>query len=221
MATAVQVGSTKTRLVRHALILAWLTVGWNVAEAVLAVGFGVAQESVALFGFGLDSLVEVGAASLVLWRLRGELASGALLQRSRERAATQGIGLALMGLAGIVIAGSGWSLAGAEAPDSTVAGLVVATVSVALMVYLWLAKTKVAVALDSRTLRADAACSRACLQLSVVLMIGSLLYLAVPSLWWVDAVAALGIGGLIAREGWQTWSVARRPDFDGGGCGCG
>lgn len=211
--------AARDSLVRKALWLAGLTIAWNVIEGVLAMGFGIAEESVALFGFGLDSFVEVGAAGLVLWRLRGELGQSAGPAKERERTATQGIGLLLLALAGIVAVGSGYNLWIGEAPDSTLPGLIVAGISIALMAYLWRAKASVAAKVGSRTLQADAACSRSCMQLSVVLLAGSLLYLLVPALWWADSLAALVLAALIGREGWQTWSAARKPDFDGGCCG--
>jgi divalent metal cation (Fe/Co/Zn/Cd) transporter len=66
----------------------------------------------------------------------------------------------------------------------------------------------------------DAACSLACIQLSAVLFAGSLLYIALPALWWADGVAALALAGFIAREGWTGWQAANKADF-AGGCGCG
>ena len=88
------------------------------------------------------------------------------------------------------------------------------------MVFLWRAKLRVAQALDSATVAADAACSRACIQLSAVLFVGSLVFLLAPALWWVDAAAALALSLLIAREGWDMVRAARSPAFTGG-CGCG
>ena len=87
------------------------------------------------------------------------------------------------------------------------------------MGYLWKAKSKVAEALNDAALRADAACSRGCLELSVVLLVGSLIYAVAPGLWWVDGVAALGLAGLIAKEGLGTWRASQQPEATGcGGC---
>ncbi len=87
------------------------------------------------------------------------------------------------------------------------------------MAALWRAKLRVGRALDSATVMADAACSRACMQLSAVLFAGSLLFLAAPRLWWADGVSALVLALLIAWEGLGMVRAARREDFDGG-CGC-
>jgi divalent metal cation (Fe/Co/Zn/Cd) transporter len=87
------------------------------------------------------------------------------------------------------------------------------------MAYLWRAKLGAARALDSAALAADAACSRACIQLSVVLFAGSLLFLLFPALWWVDGAAALGLALLIGKEGLGMIRAARSRGFTGG-CGC-
>lgn len=208
-------------LVKRALWLAGLTIAWNVVEGVVAMGFGAAEESLALFGFGVDSFVEVGAAIIVFWRLRGENGRGSLMDRSRERLGTGLVGGLLLLLALGVTGGAIAQLLTGSHPASTLPGLIVSALSIGLMVFLWRAKDRVARQLDSRTLLADAACSRSCLQLSVVLFAGSLLYLAVPMLWWVDAVASLVLAGLIGWEGWGSIQAARKPEFDGccgGGC---
>lgn len=209
----------RARLVRRALLLAWLTITWNVVEGVVAMGFGFAEESLALFGFGVDSFVEVGAAVMVLWRLRGDFGTGDALARDREKTATIVIGSLLLLLAVGVTIGSVLELATGGHPTSTVPGLVVSTLSIALMLFLWRAKRSVALELDSRTLLSDAACSRSCLQLSVVLLVGSLLYVLFPVLWWADSIAAIGLAGLIGWEGYQSIKAARQPDFTGGCCG--
>ena len=104
-------------------------------------------------------------------------------------------------------------------PGTTVPGLVVSVLSTSFMVFLWIEKARAGKALDSRAVQADAACSLACVQLSVVLFAGSLVFLLAPVLWWVDGAAALAIAGCIGREGLATVLAAGKPDFDGG-CGC-
>jgi len=201
---------------RRALILAWITVGYNLLEGGVSIAFGVADDSVALWGFGLDSLVEVASALVVLWRLRGDLLAKAT---ERERRATLVIGGPFLLLAAIVAWGSLAQLVQGHHPDATLPGMVIAALSLSFMVFLWRSKLRVARELDSAALASDAACSLACIQLSAVLFAGSLLFWIRPSLGWVDAAAGLGLALLIAREGIQGIRAARRPDFDGG-CGC-
>jgi divalent metal cation (Fe/Co/Zn/Cd) transporter len=204
---------------RRALWLAGATIAWNLIEGLVAMGFGYAEESVALFGFGVDSWVEVGSAGVVYWKLTR--ASGcATTRRANERRATRRISGLFLALAAATAFGAVAQLVAGRHPDSSVPSLVVSAVSLAFMGFLWQAKKATATALDSRTLAMDAACSLACIQLSGVLFAGSLLFLAVPSLWWADAAAALALSGLIAREGWEGWKATGKADF-AGGCGCG
>ena len=199
---------------RRALWLAGLTIGYNLIEGLVSMHFGWADDSVALFGFGADSFIEVASALLVLWKLldHGNLA--------RERKATGAIGWLFLWLGAGVAGGALLQLAGRRHPPTTVPGLVISVLSLAFMVFLWRAKRTAARALDSATVAADAACSRACIQLSAVLFLGSLVYLARPALWWADAVAALALALLIAREGLGMVRAARSACFTGG-CGCG
>lgn len=87
------------------------------------------------------------------------------------------------------------------------------------MFFLWRSKRSVGLALDSSTVLKDSDCSKACIQLSVVLFAGSLVFLLAPELWWADAVAALGLSIFVAKEGWETIKAARSEDFEGR-CGC-
>lgn len=199
---------------RRALWLSGLTIAYNLVEGLVSMHFGWADDSVALFGFGADSFIEVASACLVLWKLldHGNLA--------RERKATSAIGWLFLGLGAGVAGGALLQLAGRRHPPTTVPGLVISALSLAFMVFLWRAKLRAAKGLDSAALAADAACSRACIQLSAVLFAGSLVFLAAPALWWADAAAALALALLIAREGLGMVRAARSACFIGG-CGCG
>lgn len=205
---------------RRAQLLAVVTVAYNLVEGLVAIPFGVAEESVALFGFGVDSLIEVASALAVLWRFRGEIGRGPVATLERERRATLFIGVLFLLLGVSVVVGAVFQLSSGEHPETTIPGVVISSVSLSFMFFLWAAKRAAARALDSRTMAGDAACSLACIQLSGVLLAGSLLYAAAPSLWWADGVAALALSALILREGVQGVRAARSPDFTGG-CGCG
>ena len=211
--------SPRPEWVTYAQGLAILTIGYNLLEGLAAMGFGWADGSLALFGFGADSFIEVGSALLVLWRLRRDAGQPAIAQVRRERKATQGIGGLLLALAVGAAGGALLQLAGHGHPATTLPGLVISLVSLSFMYFLWIEKSRAGKALDSRTVKADAACSLACIQLSGVLFGGSLAYLVFPALWWVDAAAALVLAGFIGKEGFQTLRAAGKPDFQGG-CGC-
>lgn len=210
----------RTRWVRRAALLSWLTIGYNLVEAGVSMAFGWADESVALFGFGVDALIEVASAAMVLWRFRGESGAAAMPNEGRERRATLIIGVLFVLLAVGTIAGAALRLAGGEPPETTVPGVVIALVSLSFMFFLWASKRRAATALDSATVASDAACSLACIQLSGILLVGSALYALAPALWWVDAAAAIALAILIGREGVEGIRAARRETFTGG-CGCG
>lgn len=203
---------------RKAVALAWFTIAYNIIEGVVSIGFGLEEESMALAGFGVDSLIEVASAFFVLQRLKND-ASGNCTDLERERKGTFGIGCLFILLALVTFLGAGLKLAQVRPPETTVPGLVVSLVSLSFMFYLWRAKLTVATHLNSATLRKDADCARACMQLSVVLFTGSILFLFAPSFWWIDSVAAIVIGAVILQEGISTVKVARSEDFAGGCCG--
>lgn len=203
---------------RRALWLARATIAWNVLEGLVAMGFGVAEESVALFGFGVDSWVEVGSAGVVLWKLTRE-GGCATTAKKRERAATRWISALFLVLAAGTGVGAIAQLAVGGHPESTVPSVIVSLVSLSFMGFLWQAKLAAARALDSRALLMDAACSLACIRLSAVLLAGSALFAASPALWWADGAAALVLAALIGKEGWEGWEASGREDFSGG-CGC-
>lgn len=220
-APAIRVGADpaeRARWVRRARFLAWFTIGYNLLESLAGIGFGIADESLALLGFGIDSCIEMTSAIFVLWRLGAEL-SGHEHQEQRERRAGLAVAILLILLGVGTIAGSGWLLWTHRHPESTLAGGIIAAASLSFMFWLWRAKLAAAAALGSQTLRQDAACALGCIALSSTLLIGSIVYALAPGLWWVDAVAALVIAVLIAREGLGGLRaiLAGRT----AGCGCG
>jgi hypothetical protein len=205
--------------VAYARWLAYLTLGYNLLEGLVSMGFGWADGSLSLFGFGADSFIEVGSGLLVLWRLGAEGACASSVRLHRERRAAQGIGALLVALALGTSAGAILQLKAGRHPATTAPGLVVALLSLLAMTWLWRAKVHAAKALDSGTVQADAACSLACIQLSGVLFAGSLVCLVAPRLAWADAAAALALSVAFAKEGIGTLRAASRKDFQGG-CGC-
>jgi len=210
-------GAPREAWIRYAKMLAIFTIAYNLMEGLVAMGFGWTDDSMALFGFGADSFIEVFSALLVLWRLKADDCGDDLI--ARERKVTKGIGWLLLLLAAGTIGGSLLQLKAKGHPSTTLPGVIVSLASLGFMVYLWRAKLAAAKALDSRAVASDAACSLACIQLSTILLMGSLVFLVAPRLWWVDAVAALLLALLIAKEGWEMRQAAAREDFDGG-CGC-
>ncbi|MCM2324100.1 MAG: heavy metal transporter [Oligoflexia bacterium] len=212
---------TTAKWIRRVIWLSWFTIVYNVAEGVVSLWFGIEEESIALAGFGVDSLIEVTSAIVVLWRFRGETGMGQALALAKERAATRAIGTLFILLAAFTTGVSLWNLIHGLHPETTLPGIAISLLSLSFMFYLWRAKKAASLALNSRTVAQDAACSLACIQLSVVLLIGSAIYHFAPVLGWADAAAALVIAGFIGREGIETIRNANSEDFTGGcGCGC-
>lgn len=181
--------------------LAWFTIIYNIIEGIVSIGWGIQDDSVSLAGFGLDSLIEVGSAFVVLWKLRDEAGSSNESNTRREKIATRLIGILLSLLAIITIGIGARQLYFHAHPETTLPGVIISTLSLSFMVFLWRAKRKVADQLRSSALKADAYCSLSCIYLSAILFIGSILFMIIPSLWWLDSVAALGLALIIAREG--------------------
>lgn len=205
--------------VAKAIRLSWFTISYNLVEGVVSIWFGVAEDSVALAGFGADSLIEVASAFLVLWRFQGTSSNSDRFPIARERSATIGIGILFIFLALITVFGALSQLRSGIHPTTTLPGLVVSTLSLSFMFYLWRSKERVGKALNSPTVLKDAECSLACIKLSFILFGGSLVYMTLPGLWWADSVAALLLSFFIAKEGIETVQAARKSDF-AGGCGC-
>jgi divalent metal cation (Fe/Co/Zn/Cd) transporter len=208
----------RQQLIGRVVLLSWFTIAYNLLEGLVSLYFGLTEGSIALAGFGADSFIEVFSAALVLWRFRSETA-GACVSVERERRATLGIGALFVALAAATAAGAWMQLRDGSHPATTAPGLVISALSFGFMFFLWRAKSRLAAALDSATVLKDASCSLACIKLSSVLFVGSLVFLASPALWWADSAAAAALALLIGFEGVETIRAALRPDF-AGGCGC-
>jgi divalent metal cation (Fe/Co/Zn/Cd) transporter len=194
--------SSRAVLLRRGLRLEYLTVGWNVAEGLIAVGAGLAAGSIALIGFGVDSFVETISGLVLIWRLsleaHGHLDEGSV--ERVERRAERLVGVAFLLLAAYVAFEAIRSLLAQEAPDASLVGIILTAVSIVVMLWLARAKRRAGEALGSRALVADAQQTYACWYLSVVTLTGLGLNAAL-GWWWADPVAALGIVVLLVREG--------------------
>jgi divalent metal cation (Fe/Co/Zn/Cd) transporter len=193
-----QVGE-RARLVRRALRLEYLTVGWNLLEAAVSLAAGALAASVALVGFGADSLIEVSSGAVLLWRLRAE-ASDAGRAELIERRALRLVGWCFLALAAYVLYESVSSLARREAPEASAVGVALALLSLAVMPLLARAKRRVAARLSSRALAADSRQTDICAYLSAILLAGLALN-ALLGWWWADPAAALLMTPIIIREG--------------------
>ena len=198
--------ATRSALLARGLRLEYLTVGWNVVEGVIAIGAGIAAGSIALIGFGVDSFVESISGSVLIWRLRAETVGGADEERIEqvEQRASRLVAVSFVLLAAYVAFEAVRTLVAQDRPDASPVGIVLTTVSLAVMLWLARAKRDTGEALGSRALIADSHQTFACWYLSATTLVGLALNAAF-GLWWADPVAALVIAVFLVREAREAW----------------
>ncbi|MGI9049738.1 MAG: cation diffusion facilitator family transporter [Rubrobacteraceae bacterium] len=190
----------REKLVRRAKLLAWLGLGWHGVEAAVAVGAGLAAGSIALIGFGADSLVEAVAGFVLLWRFAGARASS----ERAERRAQKLIALSFYAIAAYVGFEALRALVAAEHPEVSWVGIGLAVVTLAVMPPLAIAKERVGERLGSSATKSEGRQNMLCAYLSAALLVG-LGANALFGLWWADPVTALLIAGVAIKEGRESW----------------
>lgn len=200
---------------RYALWLAWFTIAYNLAEGLLAVYFGYSNEALTLFGFGLDSFVEVISALGVLQMVQRIKAHPHSSRGVFERRALRITAGCFFALAAVLAASAGISLYAGHQPESTRAGLIISGLSLLIMWALIAAKTRVGKQLGSEAIVADARCNLVCLYMSLVLLVSSALY-AWVGFAYADALGALALVYFSVQEGREALAKARGT-LD---CGC-
>ncbi len=185
---------------RRAKLLAWLGVGWHGIEAAVAVVAGVAAGSIALVGFGADSVVEAVAAFVVIWRFAASRASS----EEAERRAQKLIAASFFLIAAYVGVEAVRNLIGREAPAASWVGIGLAAVTSMTMPLLARAKAEVGERLGSSATKSEGQQNMLCAYLSVALLVG-LGANALLGWWWADPLTALAIAGVAVREGWESW----------------
>ncbi len=189
---------TRQQLVRRGQWLTWTTIAYNSLEALLSIAAGLLAGSVALVGFGFDSVIELCSSLAGLWRLHFDASPAS---RARvERQALRFIGIGFLVLAAYVLIDASRTLLVRERPHESIIGIVVAVGSLGVMPLLARAKRRVAAQLTSTALTAEARQTEICTYLSAILL-GGLLLNAVFGWWWADPVAALVMVPLIGYEG--------------------
>lgn len=199
-------------LIRRAFRLEYLTLAWMLAEAGVAIASGIAAGSLLLLAFGLDSLIELASAGVLIWRLAVELKHGQAFSESAERRASRIGGALLFTLATYVVLAAIWRLLAHQAAAFSLPGLAVCVLAIPIMRLLARRKLAVAEQLRSRALRTDAMESLTCFWLSLAVVAG-LAAQALVGAWWIDPLASLAIVWLLVREGREAWN--------GEACGCG
>jgi divalent metal cation (Fe/Co/Zn/Cd) transporter len=193
--TACNASAVRLGQLRAGRRLEYFTLGWNTLEALVAIGAGIAAGSIALVGFGADSVIESLAGAILLWRLRAHEAD-----ERREQVALRLVGVSFLLLATYVAVDAGHSLLVREVPEPSVVGIGLSIASLVVMPLLARAKRRVAAELSSAALRADSRQTDLCASLSAILL-GGLALNAICGWWWADPVAAIVMTPIIAREG--------------------
>lgn len=197
----------------------WIEVAallWMVIEASIAITTGFTTHSVSLEGFGIDSIIELIAGGVLLWRLLVEQRGGSVevVERAERRAAWI-TSFCLFGLALYIIADSAFALFTRTRPEASWWGIGVAIAAAVIMPLLWQGKLRVAKRIGSAALKADAACSVTCAYMAYALLTGLVLNKFL-GLWWADSLAALALVYFIVREGREALHEARTGET----CSC-
>ncbi len=191
-------GADRALLVKRGRNLEYFTVAYNSLEGLIAIVAGLFAGSIALVGFGVDSVIEVTSGLALLWRLRRDVDE---INRERIEAITLRIvGICFLALAAYVSYDSITSLLRREQPEESIPGILLAAASLVVMPLLVRAKRKVARGINSRAMTADAKQTELCTYLSAILL-GGLLLNALLGWWWADPVAALVMVPIIVKEG--------------------
>jgi divalent metal cation (Fe/Co/Zn/Cd) transporter len=197
-ATSTVASERRARLGRRAQLLAGTSVAYNVIEAVIAITAGLAAGSVALIGFGLDSMVEVSSGLIILWQFRHRM------PETRERQALRLMAISFYGLAGYVAFESVRALVAGHQPDASPVGIALAAASLVVMPFLSWAQRRTGKALGSNAVVADSTQTLLCTYLSAVLLVGLVLNATLG--WsWADPIAGLVIAAIAVKEGREAW----------------
>jgi divalent metal cation (Fe/Co/Zn/Cd) transporter len=181
---------------------------WMVAEATVAITAGLLAASIALVGFGLDSVIELLSAAIVIWQLRGEIAG-----QDRQTRAIRLIAVTFFALAAYLTVDAVHDLATGARPEQSVPGLAVTAAALIVMPVLAVAKRRTGQQLGNRTLVADSAETAFCAFTSAAALLGVGLN-AWLRWWWADPAAALVIAALAVKEGIECWDDDDEDDDD-------
>ena len=190
---------------RRARRLAWGGNAWHLIEFAIALGAGIAAGSVALVGFGADSIIEVFSGSVIAWLFSG----GRGVSEDAERRARRLVAASYFALAAFIAVESLRDLIGGHHPQPSSIGIALATVTAVTMPILARAKRRVGKKLASAATTAEAEQNQICAYLSIALLVG-LLANALFGWWWADPGAALVIAAIATYEGTQAWSSDER-----------
>lgn len=205
------------KLLRTALVLALITIVYNVAEGLVSVFFGASDDTLALLGFGVDSFVEVISGIGILHMVLRMQRSKTEIYDKFERQALRITGIAFYLLAIGLAIGSVINIIMGIKPETTIAGIIISSISILTMYFLMKAKLNIGKKLNSDAIVADANCTRTCFYLSFILLGSSLLY-EIFGIGWFDTIGSLGIAWFAFSEGREAFEKSKAEKM---GCSCG
>ena len=211
MATLTQ--SSANRYWSYALWLALFTILYNFLEGLISISFGISDEALTLFGFGADSFIEVtsgiGILAMVL-RIRGNPGTPrSQFEKTALRITGTSFYLLIVGLAATAL----YTLMSGHKPETTLPGLIISVISIAVMWLLVMGKRKVGRALNSQPILSDANCTMVCIYMSVILLASSLIY-ELTGFGFVDSIGALGLIYFSYNEGKEAFEKAAGMEDD-------
>jgi divalent metal cation (Fe/Co/Zn/Cd) transporter len=207
--------STNRRLFQIAFLLGLFTVAANILEGLVSMGFGARDETLALFGFGVDSFIEVISAAGIVWMILRIWRSPSSPRSRFEMTALRITGAAFYLLAAGLVLGAAVNIFSGRRPESTLWGIVISLISISVMVGLVAAKRSVGNRLRSAPILADANCTLVCIYMSLVLLASSLL-VRLTGLGFLDSLGALGLAWFSFREGRESFEKIRGLDCEEG-----
>ncbi|WP_244893421.1 cation transporter [Ferroacidibacillus organovorans] len=208
----------KALQVKKGINIEIVSILWMLVEAAVAIRAGIIAHSLALTAFGADSIIELVASAILLWRLYVE-SSGASLARVKqaEKRASWVVGVALLALAGYIVVSAAFDLWTRSGSEKSMLGLALAIASGMIMPYLSREKKRIGTEIGSKALRADGSCSIVCAYMAWTLIVG-LVLTALVGWWWLNALAGLALVYFVVKEGIEAIQEARGVED---ACGCG
>ncbi len=208
--------NSEQKLYKRAWLLSLFTIFYNVAEGLVSMFFGYQDETLALFGFGVDSFIEVmsgiGIAVMIL-RIKQNPESN---KSDFEKTALRITGIAFYLLSAGLLAGIIMNLITKHKPETTLWGVIISSLSILVMIWLMYAKKRIGLKLNSEPIVADSNCTKVCVYMSVVLLLSSLIY-ELTGFAYADVIGAAGLIYFSFTEGKEAFEMAKGKECS---CGC-
>ncbi|WAH37200.1 cation diffusion facilitator family transporter [Alicyclobacillus dauci] len=208
---------TRAAFVKKGINIELVSIIWMVIEAAVAIGSGIIAHSLSLVAFGVDSIIELVAGAVLLWRLIIEARDASVARvKWAEKTSSWVVGIALLLLTVYIVVTSIDKLVTHQGAETSFLGIGLAIASGVIMPYLSRTKKRIGSEIGSKALRADGSCSMVCAYMAWIVLAGVILT-ALFGWWWIDSVASLALVYYVVKEGWEAVEEARGKEDT---CGC-